>query len=181
MAKAIQKYFIAVVPEGSVQEKVTDIKLELLKQFNLKYALKSPAHITLKMPFLWNQAKEEKLIKQLETACQDVVPFVVELNQFDRFGQRVIFVNVKESDTLLTVQKKLVSFCKTNLKLHLELSDINYHPHMTIAFKDLKQAKFFDYWSFVKPLPLQLNFEVNNIALLKKITGTWEVIERIKL
>ena len=33
MPKNFQKYFIAIVPEGKVQEKATDLKLQLKEKF----------------------------------------------------------------------------------------------------------------------------------------------------
>jgi 2'-5' RNA ligase len=68
---SLQKYFLALVPEGNLQEKATSLKEMLKEQFNIKYALKSPAHITLKMPFSYNEAKEEYLIERLKEFLKD--------------------------------------------------------------------------------------------------------------
>jgi len=64
--KVIQKYFLAIVPIGEIQRAATALKDELKEQLNIKYALKSPAHITLKMPFSYNEAKEKVLVEKLE-------------------------------------------------------------------------------------------------------------------
>ncbi|MCS4435670.1 2'-5' RNA ligase family protein [Aquiflexum gelatinilyticum] len=181
MAKSIGKYFIAIVPEGEIQQKATDLKLMLKEDFNLKYALKSPAHVTLKMPFNWNEAKESKLIDLLTGFCQDQQPFQLKFSGFDKFGKRVIFIKIKENPTLSSFQIGLSKFCKTNLNLVEELVDRAYHPHMTLAFKDLKEIRFAEYWDFIKKQKFEAEQVVQDIALLKRIEGRWVVVSRFQL
>jgi 2'-5' RNA ligase len=69
--KIMQKYFLALVPEGEIAEKALQIKENIREQFNVKYALKSPSHITLKMPFSYNEAKENYLRANLEDFAKD--------------------------------------------------------------------------------------------------------------
>lgn len=181
MAKSIGKYFIAIVPEGEIQQNATELKLKLKENFNLKYALKSPAHITLKMPFNWNEAKEDKLNGHLKSFFDKVKPFDLRYSGFDRFGRRVIFIKTKEEPALFSLQLALSKYCKTDLKLVEELSDRAYHPHMTLAFKDLKPTQFDAYWDFIKKQKFDAKQEVKDIALLKKIEGRWVVVSRFKL
>ncbi|MCL6258967.1 2'-5' RNA ligase family protein [Aquiflexum sp. TKW24L] len=181
MAKSIGKYFIAIVPEGEIQQKATELKVLLKDNFNLKYALKSPAHVTLKMPFNWNEAKEDKLNGLLQSFFENFSPFDLSYSGFDRFGRRVIFIKVMEDSALFSIQLALSKYCKTDLKLVEELSDRAYHPHMTLAFKDIKLIHFDAYWDFIKKQKFDAKQEVNDIALLKRIEGRWVVVRRFKL
>jgi 2'-5' RNA ligase len=181
MAKSIGKYFIAIVPEGEIQENATQLKLMLKQEFNIKYALKSPSHVTLKMPFSWNEAKEDKLKGLLKSFFEDIEPFEISYSGFDRFGKRVIFVKIKEEPALFSLQHSLSQYCKRELKLVVELSDKAYHPHMTLAFKDIKPAQFDTYWSFIKKQRFYASESVKNVALLKRIEGSWEVMCRFDL
>jgi 2'-5' RNA ligase len=181
MAKTIGKYFIAIVPEGEIQQHATELKEQLGVNFNLKYALKSPAHVTLKMPFNWNEAKEEKLNGLLKSFCENREAFKLRYSGFDRFGRRVIFINVKEAPALFALQLALSKYCKTDLNLVEELSDRAYHPHMTLAFKDIKTAQFDVYWDFIKKQKIEARQEITDIALLKRIEGKWVVVSRFEL
>lgn len=181
MAKSIAKYFIALVPEGTIQEEATQLKEALKENFNIKYALKSPAHITLKMPFNWNELKEDKLAFLLKDFFENKKPFDLQLKGFDRFGKRVIFIAVKPSEKLTTLQQELGAFSKLVLKLPLELSDTSFHPHMTIAFKDLKTPKFEDYWNFIRKQSFNYPYLVKEAALLKRTEGRWLVINTFSL
>jgi 2'-5' RNA ligase len=181
MAKSIGKYFLAIVPEGDIQEKATELKLLLKENFNLKYALKSPAHVTLKMPFNWNEAKEDKLKGFLREFFEKMKPFLLHYKSFDRFGKRVIFIKVKDEPELTMLQSELSGFCKKGLKLTQELSDNAYHPHMTLAFKDIKATQFATYWDFIKKQQFEAKQEVKDVGLLKRIEGRWVVVGRFSL
>lgn len=176
----MQKYFLAIVPDGHIQEKCTEIKNEIRDKFNVKYALKSPAHVTLKMPFSYNEAKEEKLIQLLRNFLIPVESFPVSFGGVDTFGKRVIFIKVKADDRLTNLQSGLKEFCKRELNLVDELSDRNFHPHMTIAFKDLKEIHFDNILHLIRKHEIKDDFHVDSLILLKRIDGRWISREELK-
>lgn len=176
----MQKYFLAIVPDGPIQVKSTEIKNEIREKFNVKYALKSPAHVTLKMPFSYNEAKEEKLIQLLRNHLMPVEPFPVSFGGVDTFGKRVIFLKVKSDDRLHKLQSGMKDFCKRELNLVDELSDRNFHPHMTIAFKDLKETHFDTILNLIKEQEVNGDFHVDRITILKRIDGRWISLEELK-
>lgn len=176
MATQHEKYFIAIVPPEPIFTQAEQIKFQLKEKFNLKYSLKSPAHITLKMPFSWNAHKEDILIKKLQKFSAGFQPFEIALDGFDRFGRRVLFIDVLQNRELSTIQSELKKFAKVEMKLVEELSDKAFHPHMTIAFKDTKPNRFDDYWSFVKQQSFTAAFPVKSLTLLKRISNRWESI-----
>jgi len=181
MATQPAKYFIALVPKGKIQEEAARLKEEMHEIFNVKYALKSPAHITIKMPFTYNELKEERLIGKLDRFFDQHVSFELHFKGFDCFGRRVIFVDVKPSQELKCLQEALNKYCKTELKLVSELSDKAFHPHMTIAFKDVKPKNFNVYWKHIQSKKFDALYPVKDVALLKRIEGKWEVIHRFIL
>lgn len=182
MAKVLRKYFIAIVPEGALQEKATDIKLVLKEKYNLKYALRSPAHVTLKMPFLWNEAKEERLFSALEPFFATQSSFDLSFQGIGKFSDRVIYIKVKKNGLLLELQKELALVCQRQLNQKQELSDYAYHPHMTVAFKDVRRKCFADYLEAVKAIGFSGKMSVEKVALLKKLEGEpWKIIKSFPL
>lgn len=177
MAKTLGKYFIAIVPKGEVQEEATNLKMILKDKYGVRYGLRSPAHVTLKMPFLWNEKKESILNNKLRQFFSKQSRFEIHFKGVDTFGKRVIFVRLERNQTLLRLQGELTSLCKASLKLEIELSDRTYTPHMTIAFKDLKERFFPEYLACAKKLALDHRYAVNEVALLKKSGGRWSVCE----
>ncbi|WPR75131.1 2'-5' RNA ligase family protein [Algoriphagus sp. NG3] len=175
----MQKYFLAIVPEGGFQEQVTQLKLEIRDRFEAKYALKSPAHITLKMPFVYNEAKEIRLIEKLGDFLVNYVPFDLEVKGVSTFGERVIYLGVEAGQGLYDFQEALKTYCKKELNLIDELSDRNFHPHMTVAFKDIKKSRFQNILQYARKYNLTCKLTVSHLALLKRIDGRWEVQRKL--
>jgi len=181
MAKQMGKYFIGIVPSGEIQENATKLKHEVKELFNSKYSLKSPAHVTLKMPFLWNEAKEDKLKDKLSLFFRDKNPFPLSFKGIGRFGRRVIYIRVVEQPELIDLQSDLSAFCKRELKFQQELSDQAYHPHMTICFKDLKDKHFDDCLTYLKGRGFKDTMIVQEVALLKKVDFKWQILFKFNL
>lgn len=89
----------------------------------------------------------------------------------------MIFIKVEEKKELLELQQQLVAFCKMELNLIQELSDYAYHPHMTVAFKDVKKKMFSEYLEWLRSKGFSARTEVNQVALLKREDGKWRVIK----
>lgn len=179
--KVIQKYFLAIVPEGEFQDQVTRLKLDIREKFQSKYALKSPAHVTVKMPFGYNEAKESQLIAMLEGFMGRYNQMSLKIKGVKTFGNRVIYLGVDADKDLFDFQSELKTFCKKELNLVDELSDRNYHPHMTIAFKDIKKTQFQDIFQFAANDNLKKDMLVKKIFLLKKLEGKWVVWRKVPL
>ena len=52
-----------------------------------------------------------------------------------------------------------------------------FHPHVTIAFRDLKRAIFVEAWDFFQTQSFDRQFSVNGISLLKHDGVQWEETE----
>lgn len=177
----MEKYFLAIVPAGEIQHKATTVKEQLKEKLNIKYALKSPAHVTLKMPFSYNEAKESDLIRKLEEFLSSKNSFNIQVAGTGRFGKRVIFWKIQSDAQLTELQAELKAFCKRELNLVDELSDRNYHPHMTIAFKDIKERDFDEAKALIQKSDINQPYDVCSVELLKRLDGKWVVIQSLKM
>src|ERR1700712_3435616 len=137
------RYFIGIVPPKIIREQIEEFKNIVATQYHSVAARRSPPHITMHMPFLWKQKKEELLISTLENFCKKQQRFTIDLNGFGSFPPRVIFVNVVPTASLATLELELVRACRQLLNLsNARYKEFPFHPHMTIAFRDLKKAMF---------------------------------------
>ena len=140
--------------------------------------LRSPPHLTVHMPFLWSEKKEEKLIRNLRDFASGQEMFSVTLDGFGAFAPRVIFVQVEENQELLHFREALLLVTRRNLNL----LDDNYknrgfHPHMTIAFRDLRKAQFTTAWEQFQSQTFQTTFQVEKLSLLKHNGKVWDIYE----
>lgn len=170
---AAKKYFIAlIIPEPYFGE-IEGMKQNLFEQFQLKGALRSPAHITLHRPFEWKEEKENKLLEKL-MEFKFEQSFKIELNNFSFFEPRVIFVDVLYNISLNNLHQQLTHFAKRELKLYNEAEDMRgFHPHVTIAFRDLKKPLFYQIKNSFLDKKFEGEFITPKLTLLK-LNQKWE-------
>lgn len=175
-----EKYFIAIVPPEPLLKEIQDIKKIIFENYQTKGALRSPGHITLHMPFSWEKEKENKLISCLE-AFDFKEEFSISLKSFSCFEPRVVFINVKQEILLFELQKKLVQHVKMNLQLFNQSDDMRgFHPHITIAFRDLKKPVFYKIWQEFQHKSFEHNFNCHSVFLLKHTDHQWELYREFK-
>jgi len=175
-------YFIAIIPPEPVYGEALALKNHFKDAYKSKAALNSPPHITLHMPFKWKEAKEIELINSLESFSLTQNPFEIRLTNFSAFEPRVIFIDVTKDEKLESLQKQLKRFCKIELNLfNADYKEFAYHPHLTLAFRDLKKPEFYKAWEEFKEKKVETSFKVDSIALLKHDGKEWKELKRLQL
>lgn len=148
--------------------------------FGSKAAIKSPPHITLHMPFKWKDSKVQKLIEVLDSFKFDQCPFEVELSGFDYFPPKVVFVNVIPNKILADLQSRLTKHIRRDLQImNSDYKNRGFHPHITVAFRDLKKVDFPKAQTRFNQIHYQSRFSAHNIHLLKHNGTKWEVFHTI--
>lgn len=174
-AKAEQLYFIGLLPPNTIQHEVTAFKQQALEQFETSHALTSSPHITLIPPF----RSERTNFSAITEFASEHKPFEVHLKGFNKFDQKVIFVDVVANPKLNALQKDL------ELYAHYYLGVVpNYqpfHPHITVAFKDLKRPTFPKAWAYFSEQTYERTFVVNTLALFKYNGKAWEITDEWSL
>lgn len=166
-------YFLAIIPSEEICEQVKSLKQEIAEKYEAKHALKLPAHITLQIPFKIPEAEEGKLIGLLEHFAAGQQSFQVELEDFGRFSQKVIFINIVNHAPLISLHADLQEILDKNfsLKKHEKFSKL--HPHITLATRDLHYKQFSPAWSDFKTRQFTATFTAKNFSLLKHNGKQW--------
>lgn len=182
LSKKPKQYFLAIIPPSPVYEEALELKNYFKSNYNSKASLNSPPHITLHMPFRWREDKEAELIDTLNEFKSGLRPFELQLLNFDCFPPRVIFIDVAANEQLNALQKKLLRFCKKELNLfNADYKDQPFHPHLTLAFRDLKKSMFAEAWEEFSSKSFSANFSVEQFTLLKHNGKLWQAHAEIKL
>ena len=177
----LQKYFIAIIPPEPLLSEIQNIKQDIFEKYQSKGALRSPAHITLHMPFSFEESKEDKLINCLNEFKFDK-SFLINLKNYNCFEPRVIFIDVQHQDELFGLQRQLVNHVKRGLNLFNQSDDMRgFHPHITIAFRDLKKPMFYKAWEEYKIKSLAANFACQSFSLLKHQKDAWVVFKNFNV
>ena len=168
-------YFLALIPDEKTCEEIVAFKQQSADLFGSKAALRSPPHITLHMPFKWREDRENVLVERLEAFQFEDFPVEIELHNFDFFPPRVAFVNVVKNETLQHLQKELVQHVRKKLNIYnADYKDRPFHPHITVAFRDLKKAVFPDAQKHFSSLIYEVTFTASGFSLLKHDGKVWK-------
>ena len=175
MAIKDRKYFLAIIPPEPLRGEIQQLKERIGATHHTRGALRSPPHITLHMPFLWTESKEDKLIDALGIFASEQQSITIGLNGYSCFRPRVVFIAVHDNPRLADLQRQLFRYCKLQLNLfNANYKDRPFHPHITLAFRDLKKDQFEILWREMEQQTNQSSFEAMSITLLKHDGHQWQ-------
>ena len=173
-------YLIALLPPPALRERVRLLKEELRNRYGSGHALKSPAHITLQMPFRLEPEAEGLLIKLLEGFGGLQQPFLMELQGFGCFPPRVLFIRIGDPGPVTALESALRLALAKETALEIPPSDLPFHPHMTIATRDLEEPAFKRAWAEFKDRPFREVFEASSLFLLKHNGQSWGIFREFR-
>lgn len=168
-------YLIALLPHEELREEVRELKLEMKERFNASHALKAPAHITLQMPFRRDETFEETLISALESFASGQHVFNITLNGFDAFPPRVIFLKIENHQPIADLHSAFQEMLKASLGFSEKELMSRFHPHLTIATRDLSKKMFHKAWPEFKEREFEASFTADRLHLLKHNGKHWEL------
>ncbi|HKL35353.1 MAG TPA: 2'-5' RNA ligase family protein [Salegentibacter sp.] len=166
-------YFLAIIPSEEISKRIKSLKLEIAEKYNAKHALKLPAHITLQIPFKIPETEEKKLIASLKSFAENQESFPLNLKDFGRFGQKVIFINIEDHKELISLHADLQEILHNNFSLKKHETFSKIHPHITLASRDLHYKQFPKAWEDFKSRSFAASFTVESFSLLKHDGKVW--------
>lgn len=170
----MKTYFVALVPSPPLLQEISRIKESFAKTYGARHALKLPPHITLIPPFKIDKEAEPALLSALQQTADKTSAFDLELNGYDAFAPRVIFIKVLNPHPVKCLYDALYEIAGALLppKPEREL-----HPHITIATRDLSMQAFKKSFPVLKEKDFQAIFPVHSLSLLRHTGRNWEIIE----
>lgn len=168
-------FFIALLPPENLQREITAFKNHIADTWGARHALKSPPHITLQPPFAWPENELVSLKKCLADFAAQQTPFTIELQNFGAFPPRVIFVKPLKNRFLEQIFQNLTAALKQDLGFDDPRNQWPFHPHITIAHRDLDEHDFPDAWAFFQEKNFEKKFETDALTLLRNVHGKWEI------
>lgn len=169
-------YFVALVAPPEINQEVLKWKNFFKEKYECIVALKSPAHITLIPPFWMKEELEANLIGSLNEFNTTKNKFHINLKDFGVFRPRVIYVGVVNNETLNDLHASLNDFILSQDKYPVKKEDRPFHPHVTLAARDLYKKAFFEVWEIFSVKKYEAAWLVNGISLLRHNKKNWDVI-----
>lgn len=176
-------YFIAILLPQEIANEVVSIKEEFAARFKSRHALKTPPHVTLQAPFYMNESEEPGFKRQLFSFFARISSFDLQFKDYGCFsGKRppVIYISPLKNEKLEIVHKELMYFLR-HLNFPEEKTRISFHPHMTVAYRDLQPAEFEKAWPEFRDRNFQAEFQVLEAHLLRHDGEKWHPIASFRL
>jgi 2'-5' RNA ligase len=168
-------YFIALVPPEPFRQQAWEMKEHFREEYQSKASMNSPPHITLHPPFkLKQEGAEEKLEQALQELASGFKPFEARLKNYGGFKPRVIFIDVEKEPAMEKLQKAVVERVMPYAEAEKKRAEPAFHPHMTLAFRDLSKDNFHRAWKEYESKELSYSWEVSQFVLLKHNGKHWE-------
>lgn len=175
-------YLTAILPPAELSEQIDDIRKELSERYKIYAALKPPVHITLYRPLNIEQSFESALISLLKPVGFNHYPFTQELLNFNCFNIQTLFVSVVKNPLLSALQKDVAAvFNKNKIDPKEVKGNTSFHPHITIAYRDISPEIFPQIWDEIKNRKFKRSFRVDHFSLLKHDGRKWQGFKEFAL
>ena len=176
------KYSIFYLFGGEAGRYRDNLVQDVAQKFGERYILDSrmPAHLTLKVPFETNIN-----IQEVENALKEIASKYdaqeFEINGFDNFHNRVIFLNFTMPNSIMEIKRELIQKFGDIKGILIHPHDREFNLHATVAYCR-NEKSFSDIWNHVNKIE-KPNFKLrfDNLTLMKKPGKYWEVCSVFKL
>lgn len=169
-------YFLAGLCPEEISIEVQNFKVWMQLHYGCKVALKSPSHITFIPPFWFRQSEEELLIQTLNDYDPVIESVLIDLTGFSHFSNRVIFIETKNNVQLNQLKESIENHFRKAVGAVIKTDERKFHPHVTIANRDLKPGDFNSAWQHFASKKYSANFLLNKLSLMKHVQSKWQVV-----
>jgi len=173
-------YFIALIPGSDLRDRVRIVKERMKVLYKAVHALKSPAHITLQMPFKRYSSDEPGMTEAFRKFAAEEYPFEVSLDGFGAFVPRVIYINITEPGPVRELHSRLKTMLISELGFSPAEVMKDVQPHITVATRDLTKTAFSEAWPEIRNEEFKGTFLAGSIFLLKHNGMCWDIFREFK-
>ncbi|PIZ76436.1 hypothetical protein COY05_01100 [Candidatus Peregrinibacteria bacterium CG_4_10_14_0_2_um_filter_38_24] len=163
-----------IVLEGEIFNFMRDMELKLFQQYGFEKGMEQPPHITIKPPFEVEEI--DSYMDYLEEFCSKIDSFDVELEGFNSFSNKVIYLDVMKNDMLHKLNQIIMS------DLKLESDEMIFHA--TLGYGDLSEEKFKDAFEYLKVnFKPKFKFRVSKIGIFLNLPNDagWIIVKECSL
>lgn len=167
---------IAIIPPQEVYAEVRALQEYIAQTWGPKHALRTPPHITIIPPVSLSSAQTGWLYGMAYAMAGTLTPFQLKLNGFDFFKPRVVYIRPVVSAPLQELHEIWQSALLSKMPHILDTYPPRpYHPHLTLAHKDVTRSQFDLMMNFFNNKTFNANFTVDRFYILSYREQGWEI------
>lgn len=168
---------IALTPTGSTKTHIDKIRQDFSAKYNVKQALKNPAHITIIPPFHATQAQIDNITSDLVNVVKQFLPIDTILTHYSFFEKnRVVFISPLQNNNfgkLYLAVKDHIETKEPSIKLKEE---VKYRAHVTIGYRDLSKDVYELAAADLKEKHEHIRWTIEEVEVWKRVSGEWVTI-----
>ena len=167
---------IAIVPPEPVFSEIRKEQEYIANTWGPQHALRTPPHLTIIPPLSLTSSEIGWLFGMGSAVAGTISPFRVELKDFSSFKPRVIFINPIVPRELHELYEIWYDALMVKMPHVLDkYPDRPYHPHVTLAHKDVTHPQFDKIWNHYAGKRYRAYFQVDHFCILSYHEHGWEV------
>lgn len=169
---------IAIIPPEPAFSVVRQEQEHIQRTWGPAHALRTPPHLTIIPPVALTAGEVGLLLGLAGAIAGEFTPFDMELNGYGAFKPRVLFIHPQPAPALNELHDIWRIALMTRMPHVLaKYPDRPFHPHVTLAHKDVKGMQFSKMWSYYEKKEFHAFFRVDHFHILKHVGDGW-VMER---
>ena len=170
-------YLLAIIPPHELSLEIHQIRLQCSEKFGVLKALKPPVHISMYRPFRLEEEFEDNFILLIQSAIAEQEVFEQKIENFNAFNTHAIVLRALLNTGILNLYDTISTIMKEK-GIDKHPTDIfPFHPHLTIAYRDIKPDVFPLMWEDYKDKKYNASFRADHLSLLKHDGNQWLVIK----
>lgn len=150
-------------------------------RFGCTVALRSPAHITMIPPFWMKAELENDFFQSIDEFASHRNQVLIHLKNFSCFKSSVVFVDMIKNEQMALLRTGLEDFLLKQNKFPVKKETRSFHPHISIATRDLYKKAFFEAWDIFKNKKYEAEWLAKGVSVLRHNKKNWDVIHTSQL
>lgn len=167
-------YYIAAICPEDINVQVNVFKQYMQEKYGSRAAQKSPAHLTIVPPFKAEEDMEKQLRDFVDTYSFGMIPFDIQLKNFEHFGTHVLFVDVVENESLKAMEQDINTQFSSEFPSIIFRTRPEFHPHVTIATRDIPEHRFEEIWAHFQQQQMDAVYPCKALSVMKLTRGIWQ-------
>ena len=175
----LPRLLIALMTPPDVERVANQLIQSLSDRYHTRTARVAP-HITLQAAFRWSRDEMLALEQSLEEWVRGYSPFPIYLSGFGTFGKKVIYIQVKKSDELMTLQANLARHLADTFEIiDPQSKRRSFTPHLTVASRKLTPQIFAQAWHYLQPYSVECQYMADRLTVLRHDGRQWHIQKQL--
>lgn len=176
------EYKVVIYPEEDVLVEMKKRIYDYCKQLKILEPTLNDPFLTIKENFHFDPTDLDKVKTVLDNIAKDTKRFDITISKIDSFPKREFFYKIDQSDSLRKLHINLINSLAKDCYIEpLEIEGKYFSLRIPLLFGDFRKDDYDKAALLLQDYHPDMQFEVNNICLIRKEGKFWKIEHSSKL